>query len=47
MLDILFLSGSTLLYAALFLPVVTILSVAVLYVAFETIQKFRRRGGTF
>ena len=47
MLDILFLSGSTLLYAVLFLPVVTGLSGAVLYVAFETIQKFRRRGGTF
>ena len=47
MLDLLYLSGSTVLYAMLFLPVVTILSVAVLYLAFETIQKFRRRGGTF
>ena len=47
MLDILFLSGSTLLYAALFLPVITILSLAVLYFAFEAVQKFRRRGGSF
>lgn len=47
MLDILFLSGSTLLYAVLFLPVITILSLAVLYFAFEAVQKFRRRGGSF
>ena len=47
MLDILFLSGSTLLYAALFLPVITILSLAVLYLAYEAIQKFRRRRGLF
>ena len=45
MLDILFLSGSTLLYAVLFLPVVTVLSVAVLYFAYEAIQKFRGRRG--
>ena len=47
MLDILFLSGSTLLYAVLFLPVITILSLAVLYFAYEDIQKFRRRRGLF
>ena len=47
MLDILILSGSTLLYAVLFLPVITILSLAVLYFAYETIQKFRRRRGMF
>ena len=47
MFDILYLGGSTVLYAMLFLPVITILSVAVLYFAYETIQKFRRRGGTF
>ena len=37
MLDILFLSGSTLLYAVLFLPVITILSLAVLYFAYEAV----------
>ena len=47
MLYILFLSGSTLLYAVLFLPVITILSLAVLYFAYEAIQKFRRRRGLF
>ena len=47
MLDLLYLSGSTMLYAVLFLPVVTILSIAVLYFAYETIQKFRRRRGMF
>ena len=47
MLDILYLSGSTLLYAVLFLPVITILSVAVLYFAYEAIQKFRSRRGLF
>ncbi len=47
MLDLLYLSGSTVLYAMLFLPVVTILSVAVLYFAYEAIQKFRRRRGMF
>ena len=45
MLDLLYLSGSTVLYALLFLPVVTILSIAVLYVAYETVQKFRGRRG--
>ena len=47
MFDILYLGGSTVLYAMLFLPVITILSVAVLYFAYETIQKFRRRRGMF
>ena len=32
MLDILFLSGSTLLYAVLFLPVVTVLSLSLIHI---------------
>ena len=45
MLDLLYLSGSTVLYALLFLPAVTILSIGVLYAAYEAIQKFRGRRG--
>ena len=47
MLDILYLSGSTLVYVLLFLPAVTIVSLAVLYFAFEAVQKFRRRRDLF
>lgn len=41
MLDILHLSGSTLLYTLLILPVITVLSLAVLYGAHQVIQRFR------
>lgn len=41
MLDILHLSGSTLLYTLLFLPVITVLSLAVLYGIHQVIQRFR------
>lgn len=47
MLDILFLSRSSLLYAALLLPAITILSLALLCFAYEATQKFRRRRGLF
>ena len=47
MFYILYLGGSTVLYAMLFMPVNTIMSVAVLYFAYEAIQKFRRRRGMF
>ncbi len=47
MLDILFLSRSSLLYAALLLPAITILSLALLCFAYEATQKFRRRRSLF
>lgn len=47
MFDILYLGGSTVLYAMLFLPLITLLSVAMLYFAYEAIQRFRRRRGMF
>lgn len=47
MLDILFLSRSTLLYAVLLLPAITILSLALPCFAYEATQKFRRRRGPF
>ena len=47
MLAILFLSRSSLLYAALLLPAITILSLALLCFAYEATQKFRRRRGLF
>lgn len=47
MLDILHLSGSTLLYSLLILPVITALSLALLYGIHEVIQRFRSRRGMF
>lgn len=47
MLDILFLSRSSLLYAALLLPAITILSLALLCFAYEATQKFRGGGACF
>ena len=43
MLDILFLSRSSLLYAVLLLSAITILSLALPCFAYEATQKFRRR----
>lgn len=47
MLDILFLSRSSFLYAALLLLGITILSLALPCFAYEATQKFRRRRGLF
>lgn len=47
MLDILFLSRSSLLYAVLLLSAITILSLALPCFAYEATQKFRRRRGLF
>ena len=47
MLDILFLSRSSLLYAVLLLSAITILSLALPCFAYEATQKFRRRRSLF
>ena len=41
MLDMLHLSGSTLLYTLLILPAITVLSLSVLYGIHQIIQRFR------
>lgn len=47
MLDILHLSGNTLVYILLILPVITVLSLAALYGVHEILQRFRGRRGAF
>ena len=47
MLDILFLSRSSLLYAVLLLSAITILSLALPCFEYEATQKFRRRRSLF